>query len=87
MKYHLLQNYENFILISHKDKYKDKVVKALQDHSNKVTIINEKILFNSFYSEKFVGLDNFNGIFSRKFSFKKKFQKFYENYPIDLFPK
>ena len=57
MKYHLLQNYENFIFISHKDKYKTKRIRALQDHSNKVTFINEKILFDSFYSEKFVGLD------------------------------
>ena len=29
MKYHLLQNYENFIFISHKDKYKTKRIRAL----------------------------------------------------------
>ena len=52
MKYHLLINYENFILINNKDIYKNKIIKALQDNSNRVTFINEKILFNNFYSEK-----------------------------------
>ena len=59
MKYHLLINYENFIIIDYTNVYNDdKKVKALQDNSNRVTYINEKILFNTYKTEILTGEDN-----------------------------
>ena len=58
MKYHLLLNYENFIIIKYKNKYKNKVMNAYQDNSNRVTFINEKKIFDEYNSEKLIGKDN-----------------------------
>ena len=58
MKYHLLINYENFIIINYKNKYDNIKVKAMQDCSNRITFINEKILFNSYNTETLKGKDN-----------------------------
>ena len=58
MKYHLLMNYENFIFIKSKDEYNKTKIKTIQDNSNRVTFINEKILFNNYNSECLKGKDN-----------------------------
>ena len=65
MKYHLLINYENFIIIKYKNKnkYDNKVVNSYQVNSNRVTFINEKKIFNEYNSEELEGKDNALPIF------------------------
>ena len=46
MKYHLLINYENFIIIENINISGNTKVRVHQDHSNRITFINEKYLFN-----------------------------------------
>ena len=59
MKYHLLINYEKFIIIDSKDiNFNNKKAKAFQDISNKVTYINEQNLFKDSNSEHFIKEDN-----------------------------
>ena len=59
MKYHLLINYEKFIIIDCIDiNYNNKRTKSFQDSSNKVTYINEQNLFNTYNSEMLLMEDN-----------------------------
>ena len=59
MKYHLLINYEKFIIIDLIDiDYNNKRSKAFQDSSNMVTYINEKNLFKTYKSEILNGEDS-----------------------------
>lgn len=59
MKYHLLINYEKFIIIDFIDiNYNNIRAKASQDGSNMVTYINEKNLFNIYNSEILFDEDN-----------------------------
>ena len=58
MKYHLLMNYENFIIIKSEREYGNKIIKAEQDNSNRVTFINERAIFNDFNSEELRDADN-----------------------------
>ena len=59
MKYHLLINYEKFIIIDNKEiNLNNKKAKAFQDLSNMVTYINEKNLFKDSNSELFLKEDN-----------------------------
>ena len=57
MKRHLLLNYENFILIIRVCPQEKCETKALQDESNRITIINEQNLFNSGGSRYLNGKD------------------------------
>ena len=58
MKKHLLLNYENFLFINYEESDTILDIKAFQNSKNKITIINEKSLFNCGYSESLTGKDN-----------------------------
>ena len=58
MKNHLLYNYENFILIINENSYKNSFKRAAQDKPNRITIINEKNLFDNAHSELLCNKDN-----------------------------
>jgi len=51
MKNHLLYNYENFILIIFENSYQSSYKRAAQDRPNRITIINEKSIFENNCSE------------------------------------
>ena len=58
MKYHLLISYEDFLFIYFEPPNQDIHVKASHNISNRVTLINERVLFDSNHSENFVGKDH-----------------------------
>ena len=57
MKYHLLINYEKFLIIDNIELNTNKKLRAYQDISNRVTFINERYLFNC-NSKSLQGKDN-----------------------------
>ena len=58
MKNHLLYNYENFILIVYENSYNSSYKRGSQDKPNRITIINEKNLFENNYSEQLCDKNN-----------------------------
>ena len=76
MKNHLLSNYENFLFIIYENPIGNLDIKACENKKNKITLINEKSLFNSCNSEKLTGKNNALPItmefFHEKYSHSKK---------------
>jgi len=58
MRYHLLMNYENFIIIKSEPEFNNQIINAEQDGSNRVTFINERAIFNGLDSGKLRDEDN-----------------------------
>ena len=76
MKNHLLLDYENFLFINYEEPDISFEIKASQNSKNRITIINEKSLFNCTLSETLSGVDNALPIsmefFHQKDSYPKK---------------
>ena len=90
MKNHLLLNYENFLFINYEECDLLYDIKAFQNSKNRITIINEKSLFNSSFSESLVGENNALPIsmefFHEKDSHaKKSFKNLHITSPISCF--
>ncbi len=58
MKYHLLMNYENFVIIKYEPNYTSIKINSEQDDSNRVTFLNERAVFDHSGSKKLKGEDN-----------------------------
>ena len=88
MKKHLLSNYENIVYIIYENPIGQLDRKASQDKKNKITLINEKTLFNINNSESLSGNDYALPIsiefFHEKDSYSKRnLKNFYADYKDD----
>ena len=78
MKYHLLMNYENFVIIKYEPNYTSIKINSEQDDSNRVTFLNERAVFDHSGSKKLKGEDNalpISMVFFQENSHSKKSSK------------